>query len=353
MNPHELIEKYGAQVDQEIRDWFAAFSRPILLYSLAEYHLGWKDDKLNPCQQRQGKMLRPLIALLTYQAFRDDFQRILPFAASCELYHNHTLVFDDIQDGDKFRRNRPTVWNLWGIGQGINTGLLLGYVSQIFLLKLREKGVSDQKIFMLLESFNEMTLELAEGQSLDLDFEKRQEVSPEEYLVMIGKKTGALIGVCAYGGALLSESDLDQAEKFKLFGRKLGTAMQIRDDLVGIWGETQESGKESGKDLWRKKKTFPVLKAASVLNGENLRLVKAYYASDITSSDEMIQKMIKVFEEAGVREMTLQKANEYLKEAFEILESLPIPQKQLEPLKSFSKHAFEAIGTLRQPLPKS
>jgi geranylgeranyl diphosphate synthase type I len=354
MNPRELIEAYGLKVDQELRDWFTSFRAPMLPYFFAEYHLGWRDEHLNDCRAPQGKMLRPLLVLLTYQVFQEDFSRILPFAAACELYHNHTLVFDDIQDGDKFRRDRPTVWNLWGIGQGVNTGLVLGYLSQIFILKLREKKFSDDKIFSLLEAFNEMTLELAEGQSLDLDFETREKVSPEEYLVMIGKKTGALIGVCTFGGAFLSQDDAHLAQKFKQFGRKLGTAMQIRDDLVGIWGETKDSGKEPGQDLWRRKKTFPVLKAMSFLSGENLNFVKDYYASNTAPSKEIIQKIVKIFDDAGVREQVVENADYYLREAFDLLQqSVNHQQKALDSLLNFSKHAFEAIGTLRQPVPKS
>jgi len=250
MTPKEMIETYGVPVDRLMQKWFIDHPSTIPAYKMTEYHLGWRDRSLAPSKAPQGKMLRPVLCLLSYQIFRDTLETALPLAAAIELYHNHTLVLDDIQDSDDFRRGRPTVWSLWGIGQGINVGLILGYLSGKFLLSLSQKGTSKENLFALEAQMNEAMVEVAEGQSLDLDFETRMSVEPSEYLTMIGKKTGALIGFSTYGGAFLGSKDQALALKFKDFGRKLGVAMQIKDDLVGIWG-----GGANNREK-RKPKTF-------------------------------------------------------------------------------------------------
>jgi geranylgeranyl diphosphate synthase type I len=349
-DPIKMIEMYGSRVDEVLHSWFSRHARPIPLYPMAEYHMGWRDENLHPTRAPQGKMLRPLLCLLSFQVFNPDWEKALDFAAACELYHNHTLVFDDMQDGDKLRRGRPTVWSLWGIGQGINTGLLLGYLSHEFILHLEEKKFSQEKILALLHAYTKMTLELAEGQSMDLDFETRQNVSMEEYLEMIGKKTGALISLCTYGGALLAQENHAVASKFQAFGYKLGVAMQIRDDLVGIWGGSLQSGKEMAKDVWRRKKSFPVLKAFHTLQGEKRQRLLHYYQGFEEPNEKTVEQTVLLLEEGGGRQEGMALASSLLEEAFKLLRSTQIPPEKLAALENFAHHAYQAIGTLRQPI---
>jgi len=344
-----MIETYGAWVDHIMQKWFTDHPSTVPAYAMTEYHLGWRDKNLKSSKAPQGKMLRPVLCLLSYQIFNESLEAVIPLAASIEFYHNHTLVLDDIQDGDDFRRGRPTVWSLWGIGQGINVGLLLGYLSHEFLLTLSHQNVSKETLVALEKTMNEAMIEVAEGQSLDLDFESRMSVEPSEYLTMIGKKTGALIGFSTYGGALLGSHDESIAMKFKNFGRKLGVAMQIKDDLVGIWGGSDQSGKDAAKDLRRRKKTFPFFQALKRLNGNDLILLKDYFRSSAEPDEATVNRLVELFETNGVREACEKEANELMKDVFLSLTSTGVSTDKLGMLELFSRHAFESIGTLRQP----
>ncbi len=347
-NPRELIETYGAWVDHGMQKWFLDHPRAVPAYPMAEYHLGWRDQALVPSKAAQGKMLRPVLSLLSYKIFREDLERIIPLAAAIEFYHNHTLVFDDMQDGDRFRRNRPTVWSLWGIGQGINVGLILGYLSEEFFLDLLNHDFPQEKLVSLTRAMIDTKLEVAEGQSLDLDFETKSSVNPSEYLNMIGKKTGALISLCTYGGSLLAQDNPVVAEKFKDFGRRLGIAMQIRDDLVGIWGGKEQSGKERAKDLRRRKKTFPIFNALQHLKGKDLERLQDYLRSSEEPKEETIAQIITSLEQSGIRAECEKSANQLMDEVFATLHQIGISQAKLGPLETFSRHAFDSIGTLRQ-----
>lgn len=340
-----MIEKYGAPVDRLMQQWFADHPSKIPAYAMAEYHLGWRDESLERTQSSQGKMLRPVLCLLTCEIFQQTLDPAIPLAAAIEIYHNHTLVLDDIQDGDKTRRGRPTVWSLWGVGQGINVGLILGYLSDTFLLRLPDKRF----LSPLQTAMNEAAIEVAEGQSMDLDFESRMNVEPFDYLMMIGKKTGALIGLSTFGGALLGSKDPALALKFKDFGRKLGVAMQIKDDLVGVWGGVEESGKEAAKDLRRRKKTFPFFQALNRFQEKDRVLLIDYFKNEKPPADADIHRLIALFETYGVRQSCEKEADDLMKDVFLSLFATGIPVAKLASLESFSKHAFNSIGTLRQP----
>lgn len=343
-----MAETYGVLVDEAMRKWFEENPCPVPAYPMAEYHLGWRNHTLQRSNTSQGKMLRPVFCMLTYQVFNADISKVIPLAAAIELYHNHTLVFDDMQDGDRFRRNRPTVWSLWGIGQGINVGLILGYLSQHFLLLLQEKGFPAKKLFVLKDSMIESMLEVAQGQSMDLDFESDLKVESSRYLEMIEKKTGSLIGFSTYGGALLGQDDLTVAESFKRFGRKLGVAMQIRDDLIGIWGDKEQSGKEKALDLRRRKKTLPFFKSLELLKGENLELLSYHYEGSHEPDSKTVSRLVTVMESQGVREACEKEANRLWQDLFTPLHAANVPQAKLGTLEAFARYAFDSIGTLRQ-----
>lgn len=352
-SPQEMVETYGVLVEEAMHKWFLDHAYPIPAFPMTEYHLGWRNQALETSRASGGKMLRPVLALLSYQAFNSDIDKIVPLAAAIELYHNHTLVFDDMQDGDRFRRNRPTVWSLWGVGQGINVGLILGYLTLHFVLQLREKGFSHEKLFVLERNFTETMLEVAQGQSMDLDFETLFHVPASKYLDMIEKKTGSLISFSTFGGALLAQEDSATAEAFKTFGRKLGVAMQIRDDLVGVWGGKEQSGKETAKDLRRRKKTFPYFKALDVLSPGNLKLLRDHFAAQDEPDSRTVDQIVSVMERDGVREICEKEANALVEDLFKPLHARKIPARKLAPLETFSRYAFDSIGTLRQPVSAS
>lgn len=232
------------------------------LSTMARYHLGWIDERSAPSNNGaagRGKRIRPSLALLSSAAAGGDPAAAAPLAAAIELLHNFTLVHDDIQDASPSRRHRPTVWSLWGAGQAINAGDALFAASQLALLRLTDAGTSPALTLRLARDFNRLTIEIVAGQVLDLGFEGRDDVAPADYLAMIGGKTAAIVEFAAWGGALLAGAPDDVAARFGAFGRALGLGFQIRDDLLGIWGTSESTGKATADDIRRRKQSLPIV----------------------------------------------------------------------------------------------
>jgi geranylgeranyl diphosphate synthase type I len=225
------------------------------VYEMCRYHLGLDGSGSS------GKRMRPVLGLLAYASIAGDHQAALPGAAAVELGHNFSLVHDDIEDHDVERRHRPTLWALHGIPQAINTGDMLFSLSRIALHRLTDLGFSDRKVLRLMRLYDETCVALCEGQYMDMRAaDADAPMSVEAYFDMIGRKTAALIAGSIEAGALLASDDDEVIRRYRAFGWDLGIAFQLNDDLLGIWGDEQATGKEP-TDIARHKKTLPVLYA--------------------------------------------------------------------------------------------
>src|SRR6185503_16646993 len=224
------------------------------LYEMVRYHLALDGTGANG-----GKRMRPLLGLLAYASIAGEHARALPGAAAVELGHNFSLVHDDIEDGDLERRHRPTLWTVRGIPQAINTGDTLFSLSRIALHRLTDLGFSDAKVLRLMRLYDETCVALCEGQYIDIATSERDDLmSVDLYFDMIGRKTAALIAASIEAGALLATDDDEVIRRYRAFGWALGIAFQLNDDLLGIWGATQATGKQAS-DVAHKKKTLPVI----------------------------------------------------------------------------------------------
>ena len=230
-------------------------------YGMMHYHMGWVDETLAPGEFPIGKRIRPLLCLMACEAVGGDPEQALPAAAAVEILHNFSLVHDDIQDGDEIRRHRPTVWKQWGVPQAINMGDGMFALAYQAMLRLPRHGVAAEVTVAALDQLTRTCLNLTEGQYLDLSFENRLNVEVEEYLHMIGGKTAALIAASLAIGALVGGAGDHVDEALDCFGYNIGLAFQIRDDILGIWGDPAMTGKAAGNDLLRQKKSLPVLYA--------------------------------------------------------------------------------------------
>jgi len=233
----------------------AGSSQGALLTEMVQYHLGLAGDGARP-----GKRLRANIVLLSTEAFERRYADALWAAVAVELVHNFSLVFDDIQDGDPLRRGRPSVWKVWGVGQAVNAGAALeALVSRavVDLLPARHADRLPRALGLLTDAM----LALSQGQVIDLQFEQRVDVCVDEYLEMIRLKTASLFECAAQLGCLAAGTGDETFRRAALFGRHLGLAFQIIDDVVGIWGSRVEPGKPLGSDLRNGKKTLPILVA--------------------------------------------------------------------------------------------
>jgi geranylgeranyl diphosphate synthase, type I len=285
------------------------------VYEMVRYHLG-----LDGSGAPAGKRVRPLLGLLAYASITGDYRAALPGAAAVELGHNFSLVHDDIEDGDRERRHRPTVWALHGIPQAINTGDMLFSLSRMALHRLSELGFSDAKVLRLMRLYDETCVALCEGQYIDIWTSEHDTVmSVELYFDMIGRKTAALIAAAIEAGALLATDDEEVIRRYRAFGWALGLAFQINDDLLGIWGQEQATGKEP-TDVARKKKTLPVIYAFEhAIPADRERLTALYALAD--PGPREVAEIITILERAGARDYTRDQAHHYRDEALAELDA--------------------------------
>ncbi|MSQ32274.1 MAG: polyprenyl synthetase family protein [Dehalococcoidia bacterium] len=290
-----IFERRRRDLEEELRKVIKPFTSQI--YDLLRYHLGWVDEKGKRENGNSGKALRPSLCLYACTASGGDWKQALPAAAALELIHNFSLIHDDIQDRDMERRHRKTVWTIWGESQGINAGDAMAFMSQVSLANLWNTGLAPQRIRAAYALLNEATLQMIEGQSLDLTFENRSEVTVEEYLDMISKKTGALLRCSLEMGAAIGTSDTNTIAAFRKAGEKLGLAFQIRDDILGIWGDEKVTGKPMWSDIHRKKKSMPVV---MTVNGKQGSQVKSIYAKEkLTGTD--VETILQIMETSKSR----------------------------------------------------
>jgi len=221
------------------------------------YHLGWIDEGQPTLVA--GKRTRPTLTLLCAAASGGDWRNALPFAACVELIHNFSLVHDDIQDDSPLRRGRSTVWKLWGAPQAINAGDALFNYAHLALNRARQRNLESSLVLDAFQLIHAACYQLTLGQHYDMSFEKRGDVTVEEYLKMIEGKTASLIATSTELGALAGSAPPETRKCFREFGRHLGLAFQIRDDILGIWGDAALTGKSAATDIISRKKSLPVL----------------------------------------------------------------------------------------------
>jgi len=283
-------------------------------FGVMRYHLGWADDAFNPCHASAGKRVRPVLCLLCCEACGGNWEQALPAGAAIEIMHNFTLVHDDIEDRDETRRGRPTVWALWGDAHAINVGDAMFALSNLALLLLVERGVPAPTVVAACCLFNITQLALTGGQYLDIGFESRDRVSVEDYIAMIEGKTAALAACSCQMGALIADASEAQCESLRKFGRHLGLIFQMRDDVLGIWGDPALTGKPAGADIARRKKSLPILHGLE-RSGVLRRLLKQ---DELSASD--VGRATELLEQVGSREYAERLAQEHHGQALAALE---------------------------------
>ncbi len=293
--------------------------RAVRHYEIMQYHLGWRDESLQPATAPAGKRIRPMLCLLACAAAGGDPQAALPAAAGLELLHNFSLIHDDIEDNSPTRRHRPTAWSLWGAPLAINVGDGMFSVAHAAFFALSERGVPDAVVLCALQRFVDMNLALTEGQYMDMTFETRPDVSVDEYYAMISGKTGALLGAAPEIGALIGGASSETALLYRTYGEALGRAFQLQDDILGIWGDEKETGKSAASDILTKKKSLPVVLA---LNNEQVgkRLRVLYAGPDFT--EEHVPAVLSLLDQAGVRKTVEQAVQEATARGHAALEAI-------------------------------
>ncbi len=281
---------------------------------MLRYHLGWADRDLAPVQGRTGKRLRPAFCLLSCEAVGGDWQKAVPAAVGLELTHNFSLIHDDIEDGDRERHGRETMWSVWGEPHAINAGDAMFVLARQEIGRLVDFGVTADVTLAVLRSYDAACLAITQGQFMDMQFEERLDVTEAEYLRMVEGKTAALLSAATRMGAQVAGVEAALVERMANFGRLVGLAFQMTDDILGIWGDPQRTGKPAANDIRRRKKSLPIAYAFEASQGSMAeRLREVYGKTDV--SEEDVAAVLGILDDLGARGRVDRLADAYLKQA--------------------------------------
>jgi len=289
------------------------------LTNIIRYHMGWLNRDFKKEDSYKGKRLRPVLCSLVCKITGGRIEDSYPPGIALELTHNFSLVHDDIQDKDLFRRGRETVWSIWGIAQGINVGDAM--------ISLAHKAILDSRLdyykkYRLIDILDTAIFRLCQGQFMDVSFEERQDVEIEEYLQMVQGKTCSMFEASVEMGIVVSERE-DLAGQFVSIARNLGLGFQILDDILGLWGDPKVTGKPVGSDLRQNKKTYPIILGLK----ERPEAREVVLSKDKTEKD--IEYIIKLFESSGIIDLCKEKVASYLSKAREMIECLPLDKENI------------------------
>ena len=269
-----------------------------------------------------GKRVRPQLAMIASQMFGGKDEEVLPAALALEVFHNFTLLHDDVMDKADVRRGRPTVHIKWDE----NTAILSGDQMLIEAYKLLS-GVPEDKLPKVLQLFNKMATEICEGQQYDVDFESQEQVTIDDYLKMIRLKTSVLLANALQTGAYIAGANEAQQQSLYEFGIYVGLAFQIQDDILDVWGDPATFGKAVGGDISCNKKTFVYLQAMRLLGGETMRRevveLKEWYSQILKDNTKKIAAVKEIFEHLGVRATCEKVVEDYTQKALALLNQLP------------------------------
>jgi len=312
-----MFESHLAQTDTP--------AEPELLYNPIVYSMS-----------NGGKRLRPTLLLAAYNIFADDMSKALPAATAIEMFHNFTLLHDDIMDNAAVRRGRPSVFAKWGANVAILSGEAMLIVAYSHLQKCAKEVLPQS-----FDLFNTMALQVCEGQQYDMDFESRQKVSVVDYMNMIELKTSALLAGAVSIGAVLGGASEEDCRKLNRFALELGLAFQLQDDLLDSYGDESELGKKIGGDILEGKKTFLMMQAMSHADEPKREILRSTYKDATLTAEEKIARVKAVYDALDIRRITEQQISTRFERAISILDSLSVGRESVAEMRTF---ALSLIG---------
>ena len=279
-----------------------------------------------------GKKIRPVLTLMAASLFSNDYKKALPAAYAVEMFHNFTLVHDDIMDDAPLRRGEKTVHEKWNL----NTGILSADAMLILAYQYFENYPPE--IFQqLAKLFSKTAIEVCDGQQLDVDFETRNDVTIEEYIKMISLKTSVLIGAALKMGAIVGKADEADAEKLYEFGLNLGISFQLQDDFLDTFGNPETFGKQVGGDIIENKKTFLYLKTLEVASIEDKNLLHQFYEIKLNKNEEKIKNVKEIFSKNNIQSYSEELIRNYTQKAFAVLHTINIDENSKKGLLDFGE----------------
>jgi geranylgeranyl diphosphate synthase type II len=280
-----------------------------------------------------GKRIRPVLTLMTTEVFNGDYKKALPAAMAVEVFHNFSLVHDDIMDDAPLRRGNKTVHEKWDI----NTGILSGDAMLILAYQYFEQY--EPSVFMrLAKLFSKTALEVCEGQQWDVDFETRDDVTIPEYLKMIQYKTAVLVAAAMKMGAIVAEASDQNADLIYEFGLNLGLAFQLQDDYLDAFGDPKTFGKQVGGDIIENKKTYLYLKAIAFAEKEESTQLQQLFSNQPEDNTAKIEAVKEIFNNSGASKATQDAIQDFTFKAFETLEKMNIDESKKDVLRVFGEN---------------
>lgn len=270
-----------------------------------------------------GKRLRPVLTLMAYNLYRDDIQKALKSAIGIEIFHNYTLLHDDVMDDAELRRGRQTVHKKWNS----NVAILSGDAAAITAYKYIET-VEDLFLRLVIDGFNQVAMDVCKGQQYDMEFETRDDVTEEEYIQMIYLKTSVLIAGSMRHGALIAGAPEHEYKALYDFGGYLGLVFQLQDDLLDVYGEVEEFGKKIGGDILCNKKTYMLIRALELAGKEDKALLEEWLKKERFNPTEKIKEVTEIYNRAGIREVAMAKIEDYLEKSRVALDKVNVSEER-------------------------
>lgn len=282
-----------------------------------------------------GKRLRPVLALMAYNLYRDDVEKIMKSVIGIEIFHNYTLLHDDVMDDAELRRGRQTVHKKWNN----NVAILSGDAAAITAYKMIET-VEDVYLRRAIDGFNQVAMDVCKGQQYDMEFETRSDVTEEEYIHMIYLKTSVLIAGSIRHGALVAGAPEHEYNALYDFGGYLGLVFQLQDDFLDVYGDVEEFGKKTGGDILCNKKTYMLIKALELASPEDRALLQEWLQKKNYDPEEKIRAVTEIYNRTGIKDVVMAKVDSYLKESRKALDKVDVPEER----KACFREMIDLIG---------
>ena len=318
------------EIRNKVNDFIAALEyerAPEKLYEPITYTL-----------QQGGKRIRPVIFLMAYNLFKEDIEKALYPAVAMEVYHNYTLIHDDVMDKADIRRGLPTVWAKWGESPAILSGDTMLVLAYEFMA-----NVPDDKLRATMAIFTEMAKEIGEGQQFDMEFETRNDVTEAEYINMIRLKTSVLIANCMKMGAMLAGASQQDADNLYAYGETVGLAFQLQDDLLDVYGDPNVFGKKIGGDICCNKKTFLLIKAMELASPAQREEMERRMAQENFDPEEKIAYFTELYNELGIKSICEERIAALFGDCDRYIDAVSVPADRKEAIRNFADSLLNRI----------
>ncbi len=283
-----------------------------------------------------GKRIRPAMMLMAYNMYRDDVEKILDPALALEIYHNFTLLHDDLMDNADVRRGKQTVHKRWDVNTAILSGDVMLTLADVYMSR-----VGDEYFREVMATFHRTSIEIAEGQQYDMDFETRDDVAEEEYIEMIRLKTSVLLACALKIGAILGGASKDDAEHLYHLGESIGLAFQLRDDYLDVYGDPKVFGKKIGGDILCNKKTYLYINALRLADKEQRAVLDYWAAASDYNPEEKVAAVTDIYNKVGLPAMSRAAEERYYRKAQASLEALSVGDDKKQVLREFMANLME------------